>query len=322
MLLILRRQHLGRSSAVGLNQVLTTLGVPVFDMRNDEEYRGDTLPTHVLRWGCTSSITDIRGLDDCPTVPVLNKASSIHIVNNKSDFLNKLNMTLPHASPAPTILPARVSRRWEHGRLHIGQFPLMLNGEGPFILRPHRHAQGRHVYKFSTMAELRSILRRKPRTFHDGGYIRPFIDKVKEVRVYVVNGKVVTVANKTPSDPSAIAWNVAQGGRFDVVRWDEWPVDACHLAIKVWRETGLDISGVDMMIDRDGRPWLIEANSAPSLPFNEDGTTTYRHECLAKGIAARYNGGAFDLGEHPNYDQTNWRSVIHPAIWSNHVNNS
>lgn len=312
MLVIQRRKHLGRSSALGLKTELEQLGIrtEVVVLNTGTPQPDVSGYTHLLRWGSTASLTDTM-----PHLPdrVYNKSDYISLVNNKSRFLLMLQQERLDISPHCVILPPVNDQHLMSFGSYIEQLPRQ-----EYILRPHKHAQGRHTYKFTDLDSLKDILRRKPKTFREGGYIRPFIDKVKEMRVYVVNGKVAVVANKTPADPNAIAWNVAQGGRFDNLRWGDWHLGACEVAIKAWSKTGLDITGVDVMIDRDDRAWFIEANSAPSLPFNSDGSTTVRHKAIAKAIAYRYNGGDYDLsGMGEQYE--GWRRYIHPAVWANHA---
>lgn len=145
-------------------------------------------------------------------------------------------------------------------------------------------------------------------TFSDGWYASEVIDKVAEYRVYVVSGRVATVARKTPANPDAIAWNVAQGGRFDVVRWSEWPLEACRVAMQAMSYSGLDFGGVDVMIDREGRAYCIEINSAPSLPLLSDGSISYRQKCMAKC----FKYGRENIPEATRYEH--WSDVIHPAI--------
>lgn len=143
-----------------------------------------------------------------------------------------------------------------------------------------------------------------------GWYASKLVDKVAEYRVYVMKGRVVTVAKKTPADPSAVAWNVAQGGRFDVVRWGEWPMAAVEVAVKAFNLSDLDFGGVDVMVDRDGKAYCIEINSAPSLPLLSDGSVSYRQQCMAKAFLYTY-----DNREGMECDGfNNWREVIHPAV--------
>lgn len=151
----------------------------------------------------------------------------------------------------------------------------------------------------------------RPDLFADGWYASELINKVAEYRVYVVSGKVATVARKTPDDPSAVAWNVAQGGRFDVVNWGDWPMEVCRVAIEGFNQSELDFGGVDVMVDEEGRAYLIEINSAPSLPLLSDGSISYRQKCMAKTFMYIRDHGKDRL---TNESYGSWRDVIHPAI--------
>lgn len=143
------------------------------------------------------------------------------------------------------------------------------------------------------------------------GYARPLVQKKAEYRVFVMNGKAVNVVKKTPADPSSIAWNVAQGGRFDNVKWGDWPINVVDLACRISHETGLCLTGMDIMVDHDDNAWFIEANSAPSLPFNADGSHTYRQKCVAKGIAYTLDNPEV----FPYTKGETWKDYVHPAIY-------
>lgn len=163
------------------------------------------------------------------------------------------------------------------------------------------------------------VLRKYARVLGDGWYMRPRINKTAEYRVYVMCGKVVHVARKTPGDPNKTAWNVARGGRFDPVNWDNWPLDVCDRAIRAFNQSSLHFGGVDMMVDEDGTPYFIEINTAPSLPLTSEGGHTSRHMAMAKGFLWHAERG---LDRIPDNEYEGWRKYIHPAVWDNHAENS
>ncbi len=146
--------------------------------------------------------------------------------------------------------------------------------------------------------------------------MRPRIEKCAEYRVYVMCGKVITVARKTPGDPTKTAWNVARGGRFDVVRWDDWPLDVCRRAVEAFNLTGLHFGGVDMMVEEGtNRPYFIEVNTAPSLPLTSADQPTYRHKTMLAGFEWHARNG---LDTIRDVEYEGWRAFVHPAVWSNH----
>jgi hypothetical protein len=305
-LLIVRRRGLGHSTCKALSSLLEGLGTPSVIWRHDRRFprttalissgqdTTGTLPS-VLRWGCTAETP----LASTGWGTAINSSRGIHTVNNKTQFLLKLQEEMEDQTGLLTVMTSTLMRS--------GQLPEGLNGS-QWVVRPHHHSQGRNLRVVST-GELNSMLTRGSMNGH---YARPLVQKASEYRVYVMNGRVVNVAQKTPSDPTDIAWNVAQGGRFDNVRWGAWPAKVVDLACRVFPHTGLNITGIDIMVDHDDNAWFIEANSAPSLPFNSDGSTTHRQQCVAKGI--HYMLTVSNEMLTPIQDE-GWRGYIHPAIW-------
>jgi hypothetical protein len=141
----------------------------------------------------------------------------------------------------------------------------------------------------------------------DGYYTSSLIRKVAEYRVFCVQGRVASVAKKTPGNPEDVAWNVARGGRFDCVPWGEWPLKAVRVSLEAFLESSLDFGGVDVMIAQDGSCYVLEINSAPSL------TSPYRQECMAKCldyIIKHDSKERIPLIE----ERGGWKKFIHPAI--------
>jgi glutathione synthase/RimK-type ligase-like ATP-grasp enzyme len=119
-------------------------------------------------------------------------------------------------------------------------------------------------------------------------------------------GRAVWVAEKTPANKADIAWNVAKGGRFDNVRWSNWPLKAVKIAIKAFNLSNLDFGGVDVMVDAQGDVTVLEINSAPSL------TSPYRQECMAKAFDYTLEHGKERMPLTEEDGQ--YLKFIHPAL--------
>ncbi len=140
---------------------------------------------------------------------------------------------------------------------------------------------------------------------YEGGYVSRLISKVAEYRVAVVQNRVAWVAQKTPGNPDDVAWNVAAGGRFDNVRWGEWPPFVIDAALAAAKVSGTDFCGVDVMVDADGTPYVLEVNSAPSL------TSPYRQQSFAKCFDYIVRNGK---AHFPDAQHFGWKDVIHPVL--------
>ena len=301
----LRRKGLGANSIRGMRSylngspvnatgVITSIGSGMAGViRNDKltinsGYLSESTAL-VIRWGCTTATGVV------PLERQLNISSSIAAVNDKRSFRKVLQDNQPELVPPSVFSDAQGA-----------------SVSGPLVLRPTTHAQGRNLYVVDDMEALSEVVCQNPRVFSRGWYASELIDKVAEYRVYVVSGRVATVAKKTPDDPTAVAWNVAQGGRFDVVRWGSWPLEVIRVALEAFKYSGLDFSGVDVMVDSAGRPYVIELNSAPSLPLLSDGSISYRQKCMAKCFKYILDNGKEHFDPITNYNS--WSGVIHPAI--------
>lgn len=264
----LRRKGLGKGSTDGMS---TASGTGLYTVRNDEGIPQD--PDLIcIRWGCTSTV---------PQKNVLNTAKAIHEVNDKKGFRIKLGDLAP--------------------KLYEGDGDFS-SSVFPFVVRPGKHAQGKHCYLVNTYKELLAACSACGLDY----YISEYIPKITEYRVFVVQGRAVWVANKIPGNPKDIAWNVAQGGKFENVRWGDWPLDVVAHAIASYHVSGLDFGGVDVMVGPNGKCYTLEINSAPSQ------TSPYRQSCSAKAFDWIMETG--DKTRMPIGSSGKYLKYIHPAI--------
>jgi len=274
MFYILRRKGLGLGSTKAIKK-LSQHNITI--IRNDKiiEFKPNDI---ILRWGCTSTIPT------APTITYLNKSVAISIANNKSLFRKILQENIPKNTP----------KTWFN----------YLDPEitYPCIIRPNKHAQGKHLYYCNNYIDLTNAV-----TKVTNYYISEYIPKVTEYRICFIQGLVAWVANKIPKDPQAIAWNVAQGGKFENVTWKKWPIDVIETAYKAYKLSGLYSGGVDVMVDKDGRSYVLEINSAPSH------TSPYRKQCTTKCIDY---GITYKYFTHlpPNEDFKKYSKWLHPAL--------
>jgi len=283
---ILRRRKLGKGSTKGIMQ-FSTKGITIIRNWKDRFPEGTNL---VFRWGCTSNVPQGS--------VVINTSASIHWCSDKRQ--GRLDM---QAAGVP------VPKTWSdyNDVLDVDSYI------GNVVVRPARHAQGRNLFVFDmeNLAGTDAMLAKCEQLGYGEYYISQLVNKVSEYRVFVCQNRVVWVAKKTPGNPDQVAWNVAQGGRFDNVRWSDWPlsvVKAALAAAKVAAPIGLDFCGVDVMMDAEGKPYVLEVNSAPSQ------TSPYRQSCVAKAFDYIIENGKQHFDDVPDSPRRTYKSYIHPAI--------
>ena len=237
---MLRRRKLGRTSCNEIARLSNKIDEVI---RNDQPFPVDT--SLVIRWGTTSNV---------PCRNVVNTAKAIHRVGDKAGF-RKVLMEHWEESAVPEDTETLCPYTWFDGdadRPDPRDFPI--------VVRPAVHSQGRNVHLVRTAAEMALATQQ----CGAGWYASPFIDKVSEYRVTFVQGRVCWVAKKTPGNPQDVAWNVARGGRFDNVRFGDWPLRAIRISHEAFMLSGLDFGAVDVRI-RGNRAVVLEVNSAPGL---------------------------------------------------------
>jgi glutathione synthase/RimK-type ligase-like ATP-grasp enzyme len=284
---ILRRRKLGNGSSLGI-KAKSQQGIEVF--RNDKQLPADA--GYVFRWGCTS---DIPGNNRV----IVNEAKAIHWCADK----RKGRMEMQAAGvPVPET---------ETDYLKVVEW------NSKVVVRPSRHAQGKHLYVYDlTQGRVADYeaMSNKCRELRDY-YISELINKVAEYRVFCIQNRVAWVAKKTPGNPDQVAWNVAQGGRFDNVRWDEWPKPVVQAALAAAKVSGCDFCGVDVMVDAEGKPYVLEVNSAPSQ------TSDYRQQCVAKAFDYIILNGKKPFPDVKDSPRRTYRSYIHPGVCDRAVAN-
>lgn len=278
--IILRRRKLGRATkhvAEKMQQECSVVRV----------WR-DLIPvatSFIFRWGCVNQLPGWTN-----EVAVVNTAASIGWCADKRQ--GRLDM---QAAGVP------VPKTWGSVEEWFDTIPA--GTVAPVVIRPERHAQGRHLLLSSNKRELYSFA-----GYHGSVYLSEYIEKVAEYRVLVCQNRAVWVAKKTPGNPEDVAWNVAQGGRFDNVRWGEWPLAVIRAALAAAKVSKTDFCGVDVMVDAEDKPYVLEVNSAPSQ------TSPYRQQCLAKAFDYIVLNGKKHFDDVEDNGRKTWKSYIHPAV--------
>lgn len=276
---ILRRRKLGRGSALGIQQFSNKGLVQVRNWADDFPEGRLT----VFRWGCTSNVPEGS--------VVVNEAKAIHWCSNKKQ--GRLDM---QAAGVP------VPQTWGTWMEFVADNP-----DRMVVLRPSSHAQGRNLFVFNGRDRELAAKCSQLGEF----YISSLVNKVAEYRVFVCQNRAVWVAKKTPGNPEQVAWNVAQGGRFDNVRWGDWPLPVVKAALAAAKVSGTDFCGVDVMVDAEGLPYVLEVNSAPSQ------TSEYRQRCVAKAFDYIIDNGKAHFPDVADGPRRTYKSYIHPTVRGN-----
>lgn len=257
---------------------------------NTNSYVSSPLPsgiTHLIRWGCTSQLPASLNIPD-----EINDAVAISRIANKAMF----RMRLSDEGLAP--------KSWLDVNTFVNEPDYI--SLFPLIVRPARHFGGQNLWKVDNISQL---MERCSSLGLGNYYFSQYINKIREYRVCTFDKRVSWIAEKIPNDPSAIAWNHAGGGSiYQNIPFGSWSSSMIRLALKTSELGGIDFAGVDIIEDQEGRFYVLEANSAPSL-------SPYRQKCLAKCFNYRINVGR--NAQIHNLDSTHLSYVdfAHPGLF-------
>jgi len=235
-------------------------------------------PGLAVRFGTTATIPNWRE----EKLKVVNRAEAIHAGFEKASA-RRLFMAAGVLTP----------ETWFDEELAPRPSPAK-----PLIVRPATHGRQSDFYVAKSPRELIEAVAK----CGQGYYISEYIPKVKEYRVHIAQGRVLAITDKIPDNVKEYAWGV-RGITWTNVRWSEWPLKVAAEAIAASLLLGYDFSAVDVVVNEDGSPYVLEANSAPHLSY-------YEAETYARYFDYIIVNGKGDL---PEIKGNTWKHFIHPA---------
>lgn len=131
----------------------------------------------------------------------------------------------------------------------------------PLILKLSDTHQGKGVFKIENEEEAKKIISENPGKVY---LFREFIPSDGDVRVFVVGGKAISAMKRT-SAKGDFRNNISQGGTGENFDLDN-NFEIKDLAEKCAQTTGIEIAGVDVLIDKNtNKPYVIEVNVGPQF---------------------------------------------------------
>lgn len=256
-------------------------------MKDTKRVKSNELPVikdddWVIRWGCTARINNDKAR-------VINRKSAIRETVEKGVFRRKV----ADIGFAPRTWMSREEFAFA---IVFNNMPFV-----PVIVRPQVHQRSENLYFCRTLDEVSEACN----DINGPLYISEYIEKQKEYRAFVANGRVMIMAEKVPVDRDAITWGCVEDGELEYIAWSEWLPEVAQCAIESFNLSKLDFAAIDIMW-KDGKAYFLEANTAPEV-------WRYYGECFAKVFTYMTTG---DKGRDriPVKDYTNWKHYIHPAI--------
>lgn len=237
--------------------------------QESQSFNADVL----IRWGCTSTVAG--------KPKVINEAKPIHTVYDKGGFRK--------------ILQKYELCPYTDDSVSMDDMDSMTY---PCVVRPKQHCQAEHFYVCDNIGQVLKAVVKCGEDF----YISRFITKTNEYRVFVAQGRVVTVMEKFPKKTGQEVWNDIE----EYVGFSDWPLRVVKAAVEAHDLSDLHFSAVDVIVDASGKPYVLELNTAPEIQ------SPYRQKCMAKVFDWMIEKGRKPIPLPEN--KGDWRKFIHPAI--------
>jgi ribosomal protein S6--L-glutamate ligase len=224
------------------------------------EFSGD-LPQVILpRQGAQIGVSSLTVLShfEAMGLKMVNTVGAIRIASSK--FLS-LQALAAKGIRVPDTVFANSARLFYAGIEYLGGFPL--------VVKKLSSRQGKDVFLMENSRDADQMVIRhlEPAS---GLLIQHFIspESRSDIRVMVINGKIAGAMELAPP-PGDFRSNYHVSGQSSPARLTD---EICRMALGAARSVGLDIAGIDIILDAEGVAWVMEVNYSPGFKGLEAAT--------------------------------------------------
>lgn len=95
-----------------------------------------------------------------------------------------------------------------------------------------------------------------------------FVDKSDEFRILVLGDDVGCFERKKSPDPNEFRNNVSLGANEDFIEIEKTPKEIKDISIAAAKSLGIEIAGVDVVVDKNSNHWILEVNRGPGFTYD------------------------------------------------------
>ena len=184
-------------------------------------------------------------------IPVVNDLNSINLTKNQ--FLTLMTLTAAGISVPDTVF-VNSAEGFHNALIRLGGVPV--------VVKQVSNRQGEGVFLVETEHQARKVVQ-DHLDERNGLLLQRFIHPKgrQDIRILVVGGKAVGAIELWPREGDFRA-NVHLGGKN---RAKDLSPELADIALRATRAVGLDIAGVDLILDQNGRINVLEINYSPGF---------------------------------------------------------
>lgn len=139
----------------------------------------------------------------------------------------------------------------------------------PFVAKELGTQLGKGVYLIEKEEDFATLPVYTEGKREDNQYLfQKFIKKTDEYRLLVLGDKVAVAEKKIATTDGEFRNNVSLGAREEFLELSEVNHEAKQIAVEAAKTLGIQIAGVDVTIDSNGKNWLLEVNRGPGFTYD------------------------------------------------------
>jgi RimK family alpha-L-glutamate ligase len=134
----------------------------------------------------------------------------------------------------------------------------------PLVAKDLYSQRGRGVFLIKKRKDFDELVAKSP----DSKFLfQKYINKKEEFRVLVLGGKIGSYERKTSTDPNEFRNNVSLGAKEDFMEINQIADDVKNISIKSAKVLKIEVAGVDITVDTEGKVWVLEVNRGPGFTY-------------------------------------------------------
>ena len=191
-----------------------------------------------------------------------------HVGPDEDKFTNLTRLSLAGLPAMPTFFC------W-HNKIEDKKNEIIAEFGLPLIAKQLSSHRGKGVILIRNKDDFKKL----PKEFPEGEFMfQKYYESKDEYRILVLKNSIGAYERKVPQGKE---WrgNVALGAKEEFIAVKKIPEDLKEIAVGAAKTLNIQIAGVDILVDNNGKIWLLEVNRGPGITY--DDKTSYEMANLA-----------------------------------------
>ena len=218
-------------------------------LNNNYNYNYDIILSRVERDYLKEGIYALKYLETLPNIKIINNSNSIEVCQNKYLTYLKLKEVMPKSFLTFTNDFKNIENTMKTNNFNF-----------PVVVKPIYGGYGNGVLKVNNLEELKNIVELLKNNNKEL-FVQELLDFKHDIRAFVINNKIICAMERIPSNNDWRA-NYSLGAEIKEFKLNK---DTEKLILNSVKKIGGDIVGVDVLIDKNNKSYILEMNITPQF---------------------------------------------------------